>query len=66
MKLHLKIPQKFYKADCYVVKNLTWSGMYLKITFPNALLHKVLTLVPLTEIVPEVYVATINKFLSNS
>ena len=32
----------------------------------NTLLQKVLTLVPLTATVPEVFVATITKFLSDS
>ena len=54
------------EADQYVVQNLTWSGVYLRSTLSNTLLQKVLTLVPLTATGPEVFVATMNKFLSDS
>ena len=37
---------------------LTWSGVYLRSTFSKTLLHKVLTLVPLTETGPEVFLTT--------
>ena len=37
----------------------------MRSTFSNTLLQKVLTLVPLTEIAPEVFVATMTTFLSD-
>ena len=49
-----------------MVQNLTWSELYLRIDFPNYLIQKVLTLVPLTETGPEVYVTTITTNVSNS
>ena len=49
-----------------MVQNLTWSGVYLRSTFSNTLLQKVLTLVPLTATGIEVFVATMTKFLSDS
>ena len=58
--------QKVSEADQYAVQNLTWSGVNLRSTLPNTLLHKVLTLVPLTATGPEVFVATMTKFISNS
>ena len=33
VKYHVKILQKIYKEDHYAVHNLTWSGVYIKITF---------------------------------
>ena len=54
------------EADQYVVQNLTWSGVYLRSNLLNTLLQKVLTLVPLTATGPEVFVATMTKFLSDS
>ena len=66
MKYHVQSLQKGYEADPYVVQNLTWSVVYLRSTLSNTLLQKVLTLVPLTSTIPEVFVATITKFLSNS
>ena len=54
------------EADQYIVQNLTWSGMYLRSTFSNDLLQKVLALVPLTATGPEVYVATRNTIISDS
>ena len=65
MKRHVKILNKGSKEDQYVVQNLTWSGVYLRSTFPNTLLQKVLALVTLTATGPEVFVATMNKFISN-
>ena len=58
--------QKYSEADKYVAQNLTWSGVYLRSTLSNTILQKVLTLVPLTSTVPEVFVATTNTFLSDS
>ena len=52
------------EADQYVVQNLTWSGVYLRSTLSNTLIQKVLTLVLLIATVPEVFVATMTKFLS--
>ena len=57
---------KGYEADQYVVQNLTWSGMYLRSILSNTILHKVLTLVPLTATGTKVFVATMTTFLSDS
>ena len=54
------------EADQYIVQNLTWSGVYLRITLSNTLLQKVLILVPLTTTVSAVFVATMTTFLSHS
>ena len=54
------------KADQYIVQDLTCSGAYLRITLSNDLLQRVLTLVPLTETRPEVYVATMITIISDS
>ena len=54
------------EADQYVVQNLTWSVVYLISTLSNILLQKVLTLVPLTATGPEVFVATMTTFISDS
>ena len=62
MKRHVKSLQKFSKAYQYVVQNLTWSGVYLRINFSNNTLQKVLALVLLTAKGPEVFVATMNYF----
>ena len=66
MKLHVKSIHKGSEADQYVVQNLTWSRVYLMSTFSNNLLQKVLTLVPLKESGPEVFVSTMTTFLSDS
>ena len=47
-------------------QNLTWSGVYLRITLSNALLQKVMELVPMTATRPEVYVDIVTTFLSSS
>ena len=47
-----------------MVQNLTWSGVYLRSILSNTLLQKVLILVPLTATGPEVFVVTMNTFLS--
>ena len=60
-----KILLKGSEADQYVVKNLMWSGVYLKSILSNTLLQKALTLVPLTATGPEVFVATMTIFLSD-
>ena len=65
MKRHVQSLQEDSEADQYVVQNLTCSGVYLRSTFSNTLLHRVLTLVPLTPTGPEVFFATMNTFLSN-
>ena len=66
VKRHVQSLQKGSEADQYVVQNLTWSRVYLRSTLSNTLLQKVLTLVPLTATGPEVFVATMNLFLSDS
>ena len=66
VKFHVKTLQKGSEADQYVIHNLTCSGVYLRITLSNTLLNKVLILVPLTATGPEVFVATMNNFLSDS
>ena len=65
MKHHVQSLQKGSEADQYVVQYLTWSGVYLRSTLSNNLLQKVLTLVPLTTTGPEVFVATMNTFLTD-
>ena len=42
-----------------------WSGVYLRSNLSDTLLQKVLALVPLTATGPKVFVATMNKFLSD-
>ena len=64
MKRHVQSLHKGSDSDQCVVHNLTWSGVYLKSAFSNTLLQKVLTLLPLTATGPEVFVATMNTFLS--
>ena len=66
VKRHVNILQKVSESDQYVVHNLMWSVVYLRGTFSNTLLYKVLTLVPLTATVPEVFVSAMTLFLSNS
>ena len=71
---HSKFPLEYVKglvqsllkgseADQYIVQNLTWSGVYLRSTFSNDLLQKVLALVLLTATGPEVYVATMTTII---
>ena len=64
MTNHVQSIQKGSEVDQYMVQNLTWSGVYLRITLSTTLLQKVLTLVLLTATGPEVFVTTMNKFLS--
>ena len=66
VKRHIQSLQKGYEAYQYVIQNFTWSGVYLRSTLSNTLLHKVLTLVPLTATGPEFFVATMTKFFSDS
>ena len=66
VKSHVQSLLEGSEADQYVVQNLTWSGLYLRSNLSNTLLHKILTLVPLTVTVPQVFVATMTTFLSNS
>ena len=65
VKRHVQSLQKDSEADQYVVQNLTWSGVYLRSNVSNTLIQKVLTSVPLTATGPEVFVATMTKFLSD-
>ena len=64
-KNHIKIIEKGYKLDQYVVQNLKWSGVYMRSTFTNALIQKVLTLVLMAVTGYGVYVITMTKFLSD-
>ena len=66
VKSHAQSLLKGSETDQYVVHNLIWSGVYLMSTLSNILLQKVLTLVPLTTTGPEVFVATMTTFLSDS
>ena len=66
MKRHVHSLYKGSESDHYVVQNMIWSGVYLRITLSNTLLQKVLTLAPMTGTIPEVFVATMTKFLSDS
>ena len=66
VKRRVKSLQKDSKADQYLVQNLTWSGVYLRSNFSNTLLYKVLILVPLIATEPEVFVAIMTNFLSDS
>ena len=64
-KSHIQSLLKGSEADHYIVQNLTWSGVYLRSPLSNTLLQKVLTLVPLKATGPEVFVATMNTFISD-
>ena len=66
VKHHVQSIQKVSEADHCVVQNLTWSVVYLRNTLSNTLLQKLLTLIPLTATVPEVFVSTMTIFLSDS
>ena len=66
MKHHVQSLQKGSETYQYVVQNLTWSGVYLRSNFTNTLLQRVLPLVPLTASGTEVFVATMDTFLSDS
>ena len=66
VKRHVQSLLKGSEADQFVVHTLRWSGVYLRRNLSNTLLQKVLTLVPLTATGPEVFVATMTKFLSDS
>ena len=66
MKCHIQSIQKNSEADQYVVQKLTWSGVYLRSNLSNTILQKVLTLVTLKAIGPEVFVVTMTKFRSDS
>ena len=66
VKNHVKVFQKYSKADKYMVQNLTWSGVYLRNTLSSAILQKALKLLLLTATGPDVYVATMNAILSDS
>ena len=66
VKSHVNCLLKGSEADEYVDQNLTWPGVYMRSTLSNTLLQKVLTLVPMTATGPEVFVATLTTFLSDS
>ena len=66
VKRHVQILQKGSESDQYVIQNLRWSGIYLRSTLSNNVLQKLLMLVPLTATLPEVFVATMNIFISDS
>ena len=66
VKSHVQSLLKGSEEDQYVVQNFTWSGVYLRSNLSNTLLQKVMTLVPLTATVPEVFVVTMTTFLSGS
>ena len=66
MKRHVQSLLKVSEADQYIVQNLTWSGVYLRSNFSNDLIKTLLTLVPLTATVPEVYVSIMTTIISNS
>ena len=63
---HVQSLLKGSEVDQYVVQILTWSGVYPSSTLSNTLLQKVLTLLPLTATGPEVFVATMTTFHSDS
>ena len=65
MKLHVKSLNEGSKDDHYVVQNLIWSGVYLRITFSNTILEKVSIMVPLTATGTEVYFSTIETVISD-
>ena len=64
MKFYSNGLQKGYKSDDYMVQNLTWSGVYLRINLSYALLQKVLRLVPMTSTRPKFFVSTMTTVLS--
>ena len=66
VKSHVHSLLKGSEGDQYIVHYLTLSGVYLRSTLSNTLLQKVLTLVTLTATGPEVFVAIMATFLSNS
>ena len=66
MKIHLQSLQKVSEADQYMVHNLMWSVVYLRSTFSNTIIQKILTLAPLTATVPGVFFSTMTIFLSES
>ena len=66
VKRHIKSLQRGSKEDQYIVHILMWSGVYLSSTFPNALLKRLPALVPLKATLPEIFVATMTTFISNS
>ena len=65
VKRHVQSLLKGSESDQYVVKNLTWSGVYLRSNLSNTILQKVLPLMPLTATGPEVFVNTMTTFLSD-
>ena len=49
-KRHVNSLQKVSNTYQYVVKNLTWSGVYLRSNFSNALRQKVLKVLPIADV----------------
>ena len=66
VKLHIKSLKEGYEVDPYMVHNMTWSGLYMRIIFSSYLLQKVLTMALLIETGPEVYIDTTKTVISNS
>ena len=66
LKHHVQSLLRGSEAYQYVVQNLTWSGVYMRSTLSIILLQKVLTLMPLTSTVPELFVATMATSISDS
>ena len=65
MKRFTDILYKGSKIDQYVFHNLMWPGVYLRGILSNAILQKILTLVPLAADGNEVYDAIMGNFLSD-
>ena len=63
VKHHVNNVQKFYKADKYMVHNLTCSELYLRSNLSSSLLQGILKLVPLIATGPEVYISTMTNVL---
>ena len=66
MKRHVECLQQRSEVDKYVIRNLTWSGIYLSSILSNTLIQKVLMLGPLIETILKVFFATMITFLSDS
>ena len=54
---------QYIEVDMVAINGNT--GVYLRRTLSNYLLQKVLTMVPLTATIPEIYFTTMTNFLSN-
>ena len=62
VKLKVKSLNKGYTVDKYVVINMTWSGLYMSITFSNNIIQKVLTIVSMIVTVTKFYTDTMKPF----